>query len=84
MAGNAPTASEYVIHHLGHFNNSGHPQENIVDWGIINIDSMLWSLSLGLLTIFLLWLAARKATSGVPGRFQGIVEVLVEMVADRA
>jgi F-type H+-transporting ATPase subunit a len=84
MAGNAPTASEYVIHHLGHFNNSGHPQENIVDWGIINIDSMLWSLSLGLLTIFLLWLAARKATSGVPGRFQGIVEVLVEMVADQA
>ncbi len=84
MAGNAPTASEYVIHHLGHFNNTGHPQENIVDWGVINIDSMFWSLSLGLLTIFILWLAARKATSGVPGRFQGFVELMVEMVADQA
>ncbi|MBC9073182.1 F0F1 ATP synthase subunit A [Thauera sp. CAU 1555] len=84
MAGNAPTASEYVIHHLGHFNNTGHPQESIVDWGVINIDSMFWSLSLGLLTIFILWLAARKATSGVPGRFQGFVEMMVEMVADQA
>ena len=84
MAGNAPTASEYVIHHLGHFNNTGHPQENIVDWSVINIDSMFFSISLGLLTVFILWLAARKATSGVPGRFQGIVELLVEMVADQA
>ncbi len=84
MAGNAPTASEYVIHHLGHFNNTGHPQENIVDWSVINIDSMFFSILLGLLTVFILWLAARKATSGVPGRFQGIVELLVEMVADQA
>ena len=84
MAGNAPTASEYVIHHLGHFNNTGHPQENIVDWSVINIDSMFFSILLGLLTVFILALAARKATSGVPGRFQGIVELLVEMVADQA
>ncbi|THF64756.1 F0F1 ATP synthase subunit A [Pseudothauera nasutitermitis] len=84
MAGNAPTASEYVIHHLGHLNNSGHPQSQIVDWSIINLDSMFWSLALGLLTIFILWRAARKATSGVPGRFQGFVELLVEMVADQA
>ncbi|CAM5295844.1 F0F1 ATP synthase subunit A [Thauera mechernichensis] len=84
MAGNAPTASEYVTHHLGHFNNSGHPQENIVDFSIINIDSMVFSIGLGLLTIFILWLAARKATSGVPGRFQGFIELLVEMVADQA
>ncbi|ENO76636.1 F0F1 ATP synthase subunit A [Thauera sp. 63] len=84
MAGNAPTASEYVIHHLGHFNNTGHPQESIVDWSVINIDSMFFSILLGLLTVFILALAARKATSGVPGRFQGIVELLVEMVADQA
>ncbi|HNQ75077.1 MAG TPA: F0F1 ATP synthase subunit A [Pseudothauera hydrothermalis] len=84
MAGNAPTASEYVIHHLTHFNNTGHAQEAVVDWSVINLDSMFWSISLGLLTVFLLWLAARKATSGVPGRFQGFVELLVEMVADQA
>jgi F-type H+-transporting ATPase subunit a len=31
-----------------------------------------------------LWLAARKATSGVPGRFQAAVEMLVEMVDNQA
>lgn len=84
MAGNAPTASEYVVHHLTHLNNTGHAQENIVDWSVINLDSMFYSISIGLLTIFILWLAARKATSGVPGRFQGFVEMMVEMVADQA
>ena len=82
--GHAPTASEYVIHHLTHLNNTGHAQENIIDWSVINIDSMFYSIVIGALTVFLLWLAARKATSGVPGRFQGIVEILVDMVADQA
>ena len=80
----ALTASEYVVHHLTHLNNTGHAQENIVDWSVINIDSMFYSITLGLLTIFLLWRAAHKATSGVPGRVQGAVEVMVEMVADQA
>ncbi|AWI76370.1 MAG: F0F1 ATP synthase subunit A [Azoarcus sp.] len=84
MAGNAPTASEYVVHHLTHLNSTGHAQENIIDWSVINLDSMFYSISIGLLTVFLLWLAARKATSGVPGRFQGFVELMVEMVADQA
>ncbi|MBW7861297.1 MAG: F0F1 ATP synthase subunit A [Rhodocyclaceae bacterium] len=82
--GNAPTASEYVVHHLTHLNNTGHAQENVVDWTVINLDSMFWSLSLGVLTVFILWRAASRATSGVPGRFQGFVELLVEMVADQA
>jgi F-type H+-transporting ATPase subunit a len=36
------------------------------------------------LCLFVLWLAARKATSGVPGRFQAAVEMLVEMVDNQA
>ncbi|NMG66017.1 F0F1 ATP synthase subunit A [Azoarcus indigens] len=82
--GHAPTASEYVVHHLTHLNNTGHAQQNIVDWTVINLDSMFYSIVIGLVTVFMLWLAARKATSGVPGRFQGFVELLVEMVADQA
>jgi F-type H+-transporting ATPase subunit a len=31
-----------------------------------------------------MWMAARKATSGVPGRFQAAVEMLVEMVEDQS
>jgi F-type H+-transporting ATPase subunit a len=39
---------------------------------------------MGVLGCWLLWLAARKATSGVPGRFQAAVEILVEMVDTQA
>jgi F-type H+-transporting ATPase subunit a len=31
-----------------------------------------------------MWLAARRATSGVPGRFQAFVEMIVEMVEDQS
>jgi F-type H+-transporting ATPase subunit a len=39
---------------------------------------------MGVIGCFLLWKAARKATSGVPGRFQAAVEILVEMVDSQA
>ncbi|WP_341677173.1 F0F1 ATP synthase subunit A [Niveibacterium sp. SC-1] len=81
---NAPTAGEYIVHHLTHFNSSGEAQKNIVDWSVINVDTLFFSIALGLITVFLLWRAASKATSGVPGRFQAAVEVLVEMVSDQA
>jgi F-type H+-transporting ATPase subunit a len=84
MAGSAPTAGEYIVHHLGHFTNTGKPQSAIIDFSVINLDTLFWSVSLGLLTIFVLWLAARKATSGVPGRFQGLVEMVVELVEDQS
>ncbi|MDR2014897.1 MAG: F0F1 ATP synthase subunit A [Azoarcus sp.] len=83
-AANAPTPSEYIVHHLTHLNSIGEKQSSIVDWSVINYDTLFFSVGLGLFTVFLMWLAARKATSGVPGRFQGCVEVLVEMVANQA
>jgi F-type H+-transporting ATPase subunit a len=81
---NAPTAGEYIVHHLTHFNTTGEAQKSIVDWSVINIDTLFWSVLLGLVTLFLLRRAAVKATSGVPGRFQAAVEILVEMVSDQA
>lgn len=80
----APTASEYIVHHLAHLNTSGQAQKAVIDWSVINIDTMFYSIVLGLLTIFILWKAARSATSGVPGRFQAAVEILVEMVSEQA
>ncbi|GAA5174865.1 F0F1 ATP synthase subunit A [Niveibacterium umoris] len=80
----APTAGEYIVHHLTHNNSTGHAQQNIVDWGVVNYDTLFFSIGLGLITVFLLWRAASKATSGVPGRFQAAVEILVEMVNDQA
>ena len=78
----APTAGEYIVHHLHHL-QSGH-QKAVVDFSVINLDSVFWSVLIGALGCWLLWLAARKASSGVPGRFQAAVEVLVEMVDAQA
>jgi F-type H+-transporting ATPase subunit a len=85
MASNsAPTATEYIVHHLGHLTTTGKPQTSIVDFSILNLDTLFWSVTMGLLVIFLLWLAARKATSGVPGRFQAAVEIVVELVENQS
>ncbi len=78
----APSAGEYIVHHLHHA-QSGH-QSGVVDFSVINLDSLFFTVTIGFLGCFFLWLAARKATSGVPGRFQAAVEMLVEMVDSQA
>ena len=78
----APTAGEYIVHHLHHL-QKGH-QTAVVDFSVINLDSLFFTLVIGALGCWLLWLAARKASSGVPGRFQAAVEILIEMVDSQA
>ena len=78
----APTASEYIVHHLTHLKSA--TQTSLVDWSVFHVDTLFYSVSLGLLAVLLMARAATKATSGVPGRFQAAVEILVEMVADQA
>ena len=78
----APSSSDYIVHHLTHWQNK--PQTEIVDFSVFNIDSIIFSVALGVLGCFFLWQAARKATSGVPGRFQAAVEILIEMVDAQA
>jgi F-type H+-transporting ATPase subunit a len=78
----APSAGEYISHHLHHLQN--HHQHGPVDFSVINLDSIFFSIVLGVIGCWLLWLAARKATSGRPGRFQAAIEILVEMVDSQA
>jgi F-type H+-transporting ATPase subunit a len=81
-ADNAPNAGEYIRHHLTHLQT--HEMGGVIDFSVFNIDSIIWSVLLGLLGSFLLWRASRSVTSGVPGRFQAAVEILVEMVDSQA
>ncbi|ANN79754.1 F0F1 ATP synthase subunit A [Bordetella flabilis] len=76
--------SEYIQHHLVHMNNIGEKQSAIANFSVINYDSLFWSILMGLIVVFFLWRAARKATVGVPGRFQMFVESLVDMVEEQA
>src|SRR3569832_93634 len=76
------TSGEYIVHHLTFLQN--HKAANVVDFTVFNFDSIFFSTLLGVIACWLFWLAARKATSGVPGRFQAAVEILVEMVDSQA
>lgn len=81
-AEHAPTASEYIVHHLTFLTNK--KQEGLVDWSVFHLDSLFFSIGLGLLAVFVMARLASRATSGVPGRFQAAVEIVIEMVADQA
>ncbi len=80
--GQGPTAGEYIVHHLQHLQNQ--KQTGVVDFSVFNLDSMFYAIVLGIAGCYLLYRAAAKATSGVPGRFQAAVELLVEMVDGQA
>ena len=67
-----------------HFNNLGHGQENIADFSVINYDSIFWSVAMGILAVGMLYMAARRAQAGVPGRFQAFIEMIVSMVDEQA
>lgn len=74
MAAQAPASStEYIGHHLKHLTVGE-------GFWTFNLDSLIMSISLGLIGLFLFWRVARKATSGVPSKGQAIVELAVEFV----
>ena len=83
-----PKAGDYIVHHLQHlqrdFSFESVKQAKIVDFSLFNLDSVIYSVLLGVIGCFLLWRAARKVTPGVPGRFQAAVEILSEMVESQA
>ncbi|REH40128.1 F-type H+-transporting ATPase subunit a [Paraperlucidibaca baekdonensis] len=88
MAGNS---TEYIKHHLTNLTYGNHPENG---WGFahtaqeaaemgfnaIHVDTMGWSIGLGILFCWLFRKAAKHATSGVPGGLQNLVEVIVEFV----
>ena len=46
----------------------------------INVDSMFWSILLGLTFSFLFWRVAKKSSTGKPTKWQAFVEIVVEIV----
>jgi len=80
----APSASEYIVHHLTHLTSTGHKQEKIIDFSLANMDTIVFSLATGLIAVLIMALVARRVTSGVPGRLQAAVEFVVDMVESQS
>jgi F-type H+-transporting ATPase subunit a len=91
MAAAPESSAEYIKHHLTNLTFGQHPDGH---WGFahsmqeaaemgfwaINVDSMLFSVGLGVLFLWGFRKAARTATAGVPGGWQNFVEWLVEFI----
>jgi F-type H+-transporting ATPase subunit a len=75
-AGQVPqNAGEYIAHHLTNLRVGE-------GFWTFHIDTILMGWLTGLLGLGAFYLIARGATSGVPGRVQGFIELLVEFVDD--
>ena len=48
-ATHGPTAGEYIVHHLGHLNTTGHVQTSVIDFSVINLDTLTFSVLMGVL-----------------------------------
>ena len=78
----ALTAGDYIGHHLVHLQNK--KQMGLIDFGVVNLDTIFWSITLGVIGLLVMWRVARSIHSGVPGRMQAAVEMLLEMVDSQA
>ncbi len=69
-------STEYINHHLHHL------QWKVGDstFLTLNIDTIFFTLLLSALFVFFFLRASRKATAGVPGKFQTFVEIVVGFV----
>ena len=66
----------YIAHHLTHLAAP-------FGGGILHVDTVIISFVLGVVGLGLLRLASRRATSGVPGKWQAAVELLVDFIDDQ-
>jgi F-type H+-transporting ATPase subunit a len=79
MAAEQPTtANEYILHHLTFLSNQ--EPKGVVDFSVIHLDTVFFSVLLAVLFAGSFYLAARTSTSGQPGKFQNFVELIVEFV----
>lgn len=82
MAAEQPTtANEYIHHHLTFLSNK--EPHGVLDFSVIHWDSVFFSVVLALLFGGSFYLAARKATTGVPGKFQNFVELVIEFIDEQ-
>ena len=91
MAGSYENSSEYIKHHLTNLTfgqkadgswGIAHGGEEIAEMGFwaINVDSMLFSIGLGVLFLWLFHKAAKRASTDAPTGWQNFVEMLIEFI----
>lgn len=78
FAAETPNLTEYIVHHITFLTNK--TPAGLVDFSVVNFDSVFFSLALAIIFAGMFFFAARRATTGVPGKFQGFIELVLEFV----
>jgi F-type H+-transporting ATPase subunit a len=84
MADSAQSPTDYIQHHLGHLTKDLTPHIQEDGFMTIHVDTMVMSGILGVIMCLAFWLGTRKATTGVPGKWQAFVELMLEFVHGQA
>ncbi len=75
------TPTDYISHHLHNWNWAPHASgEHAAGFWSFHLDTFWVALILGFVFLGVFSMVARRATAGVPGRFQNFIEMIVEMV----
>jgi len=91
MSGATLSSSEYIKHHLQNLTYGRLPDGT---WGLaqtpeqakemgfwaVHLDTLGFSFGLGILFLFFFYLAARRASTGIPAGLQNFVEWIVEFI----
>jgi len=75
--------SSYILHHLTNLKLDLHTMRidpEATGFWVLHLDSVVFSIVLALIFVVMFRLAARKATSGVPGKWQNFIEMCVGFV----
>ncbi|HTX04267.1 MAG TPA: F0F1 ATP synthase subunit A [Steroidobacteraceae bacterium] len=78
FAADTPSLTEYITHHITFLTNER--PVGLIDFSVVNFDSVFFSVALAILFFGVFFIAARRATIGVPGRFQCAIEMILELV----
>lgn len=73
MAAQTLTPTEYIIHHLTNLDIGE-------GFWTFHLDTLFFSIALGVLMLAIFVRAARRATPGVPGKLQNFAEMMLEFV----
>lgn len=78
------TGADYIQHHLTHWQINVKTGVVGPDHGfwVLNLDSLIISIGLGILFLGFFYAIARKMTLAIPGKSQNLVEMLLEFVDD--
>lgn len=81
--GEALTPSSYISHHLTNLSTDKLGLVGDGSFWSVHIDSLFFSVLIGFGFLWLFRSVAKKATTGVPGKLQCFVEMLVEFVDEK-